>query len=1020
MQTAYTVSTEAELTAAILDINLGGANSVADTAYTITLDTSLDPSGYLSLSANLPAINLATGDTLTIDGQGGLLNGAGVARGFYVYAGNVTIENITIASAVAKGGMGVSGVDAGGGGAGLGGALFIAQSGTVTLSVVAFAYNQAIGGDGGAAVNPGGAGAGSDTGVSGGFGDGGAGGGIGGGGGFGGGGGGGATGGAGGFGAGSGGSGANGAGGGGGLGAGGNIFVHAGGSLIIQSGTIGSSTVAGGSGHDGGGDGQALGSSIFLSGNQSFALKPAAGQTLVIDGVIADTPVPGENATTATTTSGGAYDSSVTATTVYSWPIQWQGPNGFVDPYVAPVPALPPAGGTVVLNGVNSYASTTMIYGTLELGNAAAAGTGQISFAADHGVLRIDGTVVPQNVINGFVPGDTIDLAALSATAAFGAFDPFFKVLSIPTAAGSVTLQLRLPNPQDYSGSAFFLTPDGNGGTNITVSAVVSVTGATGGEFVIPFASTAYRGAAQAALSGTNAAVGSGSVVPFVATPGATIPALAAGSGGEIVLHAGGAVTVPAGYSIFATDAPDRVTVTGGTDSGQLVVAGNGGLTYMAGAGSGTVIAGGGDNGLAALAGAGNQVFLLGNGADTVWAMDGDNIIDGNAGGKLIFLGAGSNFVVTHGSDTDATDTVLGGSGSATVIAVGNVQAGGFSGNLAFNAAAGISTIFAGAGTASIDASGGSVLATTDAALTVTSSHGQNTILGNGAGARINFTGLSSGGPNTVAAGEGSMTVTGGGGLFLAGTSGGNSVGATGGAATIVGGGAGDVLALGTGASGVIFGGSGAETLSSAASVGEATLVAGTGPTDVRTGTGQSIVFLGAGDAQVASNGADTIVGGGGAATITAGSGGVLTFVGTGQLNFINGDGAATVVGGTGAATLFGGAGGGVFLGGTGSDLMIGGAGTSILVAGEGADTLQGGSGLTLFAFINGRSGGSDVIADWDPTHHSVALAGYAAGEAAIALANATHAGGNTIVALSDGTQITFLNTATLTAGNFI
>src|SRR6185503_489362 len=61
---------------------------------------------------------LATGDSLTIVGNGGTIDGGGAERGFLVYAGNVIIQDLTIQNAVAQGGAGGGGGLGGGGGAG--------------------------------------------------------------------------------------------------------------------------------------------------------------------------------------------------------------------------------------------------------------------------------------------------------------------------------------------------------------------------------------------------------------------------------------------------------------------------------------------------------------------------------------------------------------------------------------------------------------------------------------------------------------------------------------------------------------------------------------------------------------------------------------------------------------------------------------------------------------------------------------------------------------------------------------
>ena len=61
-----------------------------------------------------------------------------------------------------------------------------------------------------------------------------------------------------------------------------------------------------------------------------------------------------------------------------------------------------------------------------------------------------------------------------------------------------------------------------------------------------------------------------------------------------------------------------------------------------------------------------------------------------------------------------------------------------------------------------------------------------------------------------------------------------------------------------------------------------------------------------------------------------------------------------------------------------------------------------------MFDFMAGI-GGSVTIAGFDANRDQLGLFGYGNGEAASALANASVAGGNTTLSLSDGTQITLL-----------
>jgi hypothetical protein len=136
-----TVSSFADLNSAI---EAADGRAAGSGAYTISL------TGDITNTADLKALNLAAGVRLVIDGNGYTLSGANQYEGFFVYQGNVTVENLTIEDALAVGGAGVSG---GGGGAGLGGGLFIAGNnssegtgGNVTLNAVTFLNDQATGG----------------------------------------------------------------------------------------------------------------------------------------------------------------------------------------------------------------------------------------------------------------------------------------------------------------------------------------------------------------------------------------------------------------------------------------------------------------------------------------------------------------------------------------------------------------------------------------------------------------------------------------------------------------------------------------------------------------------------------------------------------------------------------------------------------------------------------------------------------------------------------------------------------
>ncbi len=340
------ISTSDQLNAAIQAFSAGGSLAAVDTNYVIQLDGS---AGTIALTSALAQVDLMSGSTLTIEGNGDALDASGANRGLVLDSGALELDALTIENAVA---LGASGGVGQGGSAGAGGGLFLASGTQATLNDVTFANDAALGGAGGAGGEgdyaPGGGGgggglggglfvgsgaqaslnnvdftndtatggAGQPTSVSGavgdapsiGIGQGGAGGGYASNfdsstnGGFGGGGGGGGveyiytnveSGAAGGFGAGAGGntlggySGLQNGGGGGGLGAGGDIFVADGGSVTVNGGSIGTGAATGGLGGLNAQNGQGLGGSVFVQGSGQLTVQPSAGQTIDFSGGVA-------------------------------------------------------------------------------------------------------------------------------------------------------------------------------------------------------------------------------------------------------------------------------------------------------------------------------------------------------------------------------------------------------------------------------------------------------------------------------------------------------------------------------------------------------------------------------------------------------------------------------------------------------------------------------------------------------------------------------------------------------------
>jgi len=452
MPNASTVKNIGQLNSAI-----EAANALSAGVYAITLDDDIT----LGATA-LEAIDLQSGVTLHIEGQGYDLNGGGGQRGLFVQAGAVSLDDLTIENAVAVGGVGGAGGSlggGGGGGAGLGGGLFVASAGNVTLDDVTFSDDAAHGGAGGAggdAAAPlgsaGGGGGGFDLGGGGGtagaagkaggfggFGDGGGGGGVDGSGGsssFGGGGGGDgrfktiSV--AGGFGAGAGGISvaSAGGGGGGGLGAGGDVFLQQGATLSIVGGSLKEGSATGGGGGAGnsvGGAGEGLGAGIFLQGYQSvtFGADQMAGEVTSVDGDIADQ------------SGAGGAGSVIIA-----------------------------GDGEVSLGGDNTFTGgVTIEGGTLELASANAAGStaGAIDFAVGAGAtLRLDtGVAPPTNAIEDFDATDTIDLADYTAASA-------------PTYVGGVLTYgadtFNVSPTAGFVGETFAAVSDGAGGTDLVLA----------------------------------------------------------------------------------------------------------------------------------------------------------------------------------------------------------------------------------------------------------------------------------------------------------------------------------------------------------------------------------------------------------------------------------------------------------------------------------------------------------------------------------------------------------------------
>ena len=223
---------------------------------------------------------------------------------------------------------------------------------------------------------------------------------------------------------------------------------------------------------------------------------------------------------------------------------------------------------------------------------------------------------------------------------------------------------------------------------------------------------------------------------------------------------------------------------------------------------------------------------------------------------------------------------------------------------------------------------------------------------------------------DTVSASSGSLLVFGSASGTLAFTGGADN-------ATVVGGAGGVLLATGGSGSDAIYG----------SSSGQDVLTTGPGPTTLAGAFGGLLTALG--------GAANTLVAAGGNTTLSG-----ATATGN-NVFYTSGTGTTVVQAGSGASTV-----------------VASGATNSIFGASGTQDVFLSGSGVTQLDFVSSFEGGTNNILGFDAAD-SLHLEGYAAGAAQAAVASETVAGGNTIIALSDNTQIVLFGYTGVTAATF-
>lgn len=126
-------------------------------------------------------------------------------------------------------------------------------------------------------------------------------------------------------------------------------------------------------------------------------------------------------------------------------------------------------GSMVVLSGGTASDITASSGGALVLASGGSLG-GSIAFASPGtgGTLTIEGTSMPSAAINGFVEGDTIDLARV-AFASGGSVTVLSGGALLQVVESGKTYDLNLAS-YIFEGESLVLSSDGGSGTDVTIS----------------------------------------------------------------------------------------------------------------------------------------------------------------------------------------------------------------------------------------------------------------------------------------------------------------------------------------------------------------------------------------------------------------------------------------------------------------------------------------------------------------------------------------------------------------------
>jgi hypothetical protein len=318
-----------------------------------------------------------------------------------------------------------------------------------------------------------------------------------------------------------------------------------------------------------------------------------------------------------------------------------------------------------------------LIDGTWTLGSE---GFDSVNFVGGAETLHLAASTLADNhfsgTITGFGSGDAIDLQGIGVgkEAALGPGNLLTITLQ---SGGPITLQLD--PAANYSGQAFTLSPDGAGGTILTVGVLPppppppsgptagndNVVGSDGADTIAALAgddSVAGLGGANLLFGNQGNDTLQGGVAQDTVYGGVGNDAIGGQEGGDLLLGNEGQDTIDGGDGANtivggqdSADGADSIAAGSGSD----LIWGNGGAdTISADGGANSVIGGFGSDSIAT--GAGNDLIFGNQDSDSINAGDGANLVFGGLGADAVVTGAGNDTIWGN----EGNDTLTGGAGA--------------------------------------------------------------------------------------------------------------------------------------------------------------------------------------------------------------------------------------------------------------------------------------------------------------------------------------------------------------------